>query len=103
MIGIAVSTDGGQTWAEADFLDPVRRFAWRRAMSCGSQENPPPTRRRRNWNAREIECKCVQAACLGPAPRIRCSDDSAEFGTGRVEPDVVLSPASRRDQSIEAR
>ena len=27
---IAVSTDGGQTWAEADFLDPVRRHAWRR-------------------------------------------------------------------------
>jgi DMSO/TMAO reductase YedYZ molybdopterin-dependent catalytic subunit len=28
--GIAVSTDGGQTWAEAEFLDPVRRHAWRR-------------------------------------------------------------------------
>jgi DMSO/TMAO reductase YedYZ molybdopterin-dependent catalytic subunit len=27
---IAVSTDGGQTWAEAEFLDPVRRHAWRR-------------------------------------------------------------------------
>jgi DMSO/TMAO reductase YedYZ molybdopterin-dependent catalytic subunit len=27
---IAVSTDGGQTWAEAHFLDPVRRYAWRR-------------------------------------------------------------------------
>jgi hypothetical protein len=27
---IAVSTDGGQTWAEAHFLDPVRRHAWRR-------------------------------------------------------------------------
>ena len=27
---IAVSTDGGQTWAEAEFLDPVRRYAWRR-------------------------------------------------------------------------
>jgi hypothetical protein len=25
-----VSTDGGQTWAEADFVDPVRRHAWRR-------------------------------------------------------------------------
>jgi hypothetical protein len=25
-----VSTDGGQTWAEAEFLDPVRRHAWRR-------------------------------------------------------------------------
>jgi len=28
--GIAVSTDGGQTWAEAKFLDPVQRHAWRR-------------------------------------------------------------------------
>jgi DMSO/TMAO reductase YedYZ molybdopterin-dependent catalytic subunit len=28
--GIAVSTDGGRTWAEAEFLDPVRRYAWRR-------------------------------------------------------------------------
>src|ERR1700680_1967151 len=27
---IAVSTDGGRTWAEAHFLDPVRRHAWRR-------------------------------------------------------------------------
>jgi DMSO/TMAO reductase YedYZ molybdopterin-dependent catalytic subunit len=27
---IAVSTDGGQTWTEAHFLDPVRRHAWRR-------------------------------------------------------------------------
>jgi DMSO/TMAO reductase YedYZ molybdopterin-dependent catalytic subunit len=27
---IAVSTDGGQTWAAAEFLDPVRRHAWRR-------------------------------------------------------------------------
>ena len=28
--GVAVSTDGGRTWAEAEFLDPVRRHAWRR-------------------------------------------------------------------------
>src|SRR5258707_12755005 len=28
--GIAVSTDGGQNWAEAEFLDPVQRYAWRR-------------------------------------------------------------------------
>jgi DMSO/TMAO reductase YedYZ molybdopterin-dependent catalytic subunit len=28
--GVAVSTDGGRTWAEAEFLDPVRRPAWRR-------------------------------------------------------------------------
>jgi hypothetical protein len=27
---IAVSTDGGQTWANAEFLDHVRRHAWRR-------------------------------------------------------------------------
>jgi DMSO/TMAO reductase YedYZ molybdopterin-dependent catalytic subunit len=27
---IAVSTDGGHTWAKARFLDPVRRHAWRR-------------------------------------------------------------------------
>src|SRR6266849_4687870 len=28
--GIAVSTDGGQNWAEAEFLDPAQRHAWRR-------------------------------------------------------------------------
>src|SRR3979490_639766 len=28
--GIALSTDSGQTWAEAEFLDPVQRYAWRR-------------------------------------------------------------------------
>jgi DMSO/TMAO reductase YedYZ molybdopterin-dependent catalytic subunit len=28
--GVAVSTDGGQTWANAEFLDPARRHAWRR-------------------------------------------------------------------------
>ena len=27
---VAVSPDGGQTWAEAEFLDPVQRHAWRR-------------------------------------------------------------------------
>jgi DMSO/TMAO reductase YedYZ molybdopterin-dependent catalytic subunit len=27
---IVVSTDGGRNWAEAHFLDPVRRHAWRR-------------------------------------------------------------------------
>jgi DMSO/TMAO reductase YedYZ molybdopterin-dependent catalytic subunit len=27
---IAVSADGGQTWANAEFLDPVRRHVWRR-------------------------------------------------------------------------
>jgi DMSO/TMAO reductase YedYZ molybdopterin-dependent catalytic subunit len=28
--GVAVSTDGGRTWAEAEFLDPARRHSWRR-------------------------------------------------------------------------
>jgi DMSO/TMAO reductase YedYZ molybdopterin-dependent catalytic subunit len=28
--GIAVSTDGGQTWAEAEFLDAAQPHAWRR-------------------------------------------------------------------------
>jgi DMSO/TMAO reductase YedYZ molybdopterin-dependent catalytic subunit len=27
---VMVSTDGGQTWAEAEFLDPIQRYAWRR-------------------------------------------------------------------------
>lgn len=27
---ITVSTDSGKTWAEAEFLDPVQRYAWRR-------------------------------------------------------------------------
>ncbi len=27
---IGVSTDGGQTWAQAQFLDPVQRHTWRR-------------------------------------------------------------------------
>jgi hypothetical protein len=27
---IAVSTDGGQTWAEGEFLDPALRHTWRR-------------------------------------------------------------------------
>jgi DMSO/TMAO reductase YedYZ molybdopterin-dependent catalytic subunit len=27
---IALSTDGGRTWNEAEFLDPVRRHVWRR-------------------------------------------------------------------------
>src|SRR6266404_1011017 len=27
---IAISTDGGRTWAEAEFLDPVQRHTWRR-------------------------------------------------------------------------
>jgi hypothetical protein len=27
---VAVSTDGGRTWSEAQWLDPARRYAWRR-------------------------------------------------------------------------
>ena len=27
---VSVSTDGGQTWAQAEFVDPVQRYAWRR-------------------------------------------------------------------------
>ncbi len=27
---VAVSTDGGRSWAKAEFLDPARRHAWRR-------------------------------------------------------------------------
>jgi Mo-co oxidoreductase dimerisation domain len=30
VIEVAVSTDGGQTWVAAEFLDPVQRHAWRR-------------------------------------------------------------------------
>jgi DMSO/TMAO reductase YedYZ molybdopterin-dependent catalytic subunit len=30
VIDIAVSTDGGHSWAAARFLDPIRRHAWRR-------------------------------------------------------------------------
>jgi DMSO/TMAO reductase YedYZ molybdopterin-dependent catalytic subunit len=28
--GIAVSTDGGKTWARGEFIDPPQRYAWRR-------------------------------------------------------------------------
>jgi hypothetical protein len=27
---VSVSTDGGQTWNQAEFVDPVQRYAWRR-------------------------------------------------------------------------
>jgi DMSO/TMAO reductase YedYZ molybdopterin-dependent catalytic subunit len=30
VVGVAVSTDGGRSWSEAQLLDPVRRHAWRR-------------------------------------------------------------------------
>jgi DMSO/TMAO reductase YedYZ molybdopterin-dependent catalytic subunit len=30
VVEIALSVDGGRNWAEAEFLDPVRRYGWRR-------------------------------------------------------------------------
>jgi hypothetical protein len=27
---VSVSTDSGQTWNQAEFVDPVQRYAWRR-------------------------------------------------------------------------
>jgi Mo-co oxidoreductase dimerisation domain len=30
---VSVSTDGGRTWAQAEFVDPVQRYAWRRWKS----------------------------------------------------------------------
>lgn len=39
--GIAVSTDGGRTWAEAHFIDPVRRHAWRRWQFDWVTSNQP--------------------------------------------------------------
>lgn len=27
---ISISTDGGQTWAQGEFIDPINRYAWRR-------------------------------------------------------------------------
>jgi DMSO/TMAO reductase YedYZ molybdopterin-dependent catalytic subunit len=30
VVGVAVSTDGGRTWSEAQLLDPAQRHAWRR-------------------------------------------------------------------------
>jgi DMSO/TMAO reductase YedYZ molybdopterin-dependent catalytic subunit len=29
-VEVSVSTDGGQTWGQAEFLDPIQRYAWRR-------------------------------------------------------------------------
>jgi DMSO/TMAO reductase YedYZ molybdopterin-dependent catalytic subunit len=33
VVEVTVSADGGATWAQAEFLDPARRHAWRR-WSC---------------------------------------------------------------------
>jgi Mo-co oxidoreductase dimerisation domain len=30
VIEISVSTDSGETWAQAQFVDPVQRYGWRR-------------------------------------------------------------------------
>lgn len=30
MTGVTVSTDGGRSWQDATFIDPVIRHAWRR-------------------------------------------------------------------------
>src|SRR5258707_11548607 len=38
---IAVSTDGGRTWTQAAFVDPVRRHAWRRWKLDGRTPQEP--------------------------------------------------------------
>lgn len=45
---ISVSSDGGQTWAKAEFLDPVQRYAWRRWRS-GSPFGPERRLSRSGW------------------------------------------------------
>ena len=57
---VAVSTDGGRTWAEAEFLDPARRHAWRRW--------------RFDWLTPKVGGRCTLLA--------RATD-----ATGRVQPD----------------
>jgi DMSO/TMAO reductase YedYZ molybdopterin-dependent catalytic subunit len=40
---VAVSTDGGETWAQAEFIDPARRHAWRRwKLDWLTPEKPGP-------------------------------------------------------------
>jgi DMSO/TMAO reductase YedYZ molybdopterin-dependent catalytic subunit len=40
---IAVSTDGGETWAPAEFIDPAQRHAWRRwKLAWTTPEQPGP-------------------------------------------------------------
>jgi DMSO/TMAO reductase YedYZ molybdopterin-dependent catalytic subunit len=38
---IAVSTDGGRSWAEAEFVDPAQRHAWRRWRFSWQVPNKP--------------------------------------------------------------
>jgi DMSO/TMAO reductase YedYZ molybdopterin-dependent catalytic subunit len=37
---VSVSTDGGQTWAQAEFVDPVQRHAWRRWFDWVTPKKP---------------------------------------------------------------
>ena len=40
---VAVSTDGGETWAQAEFIDPAQRHAWRRwKLDWLTPEKPGP-------------------------------------------------------------
>jgi DMSO/TMAO reductase YedYZ molybdopterin-dependent catalytic subunit len=40
---IVVSTDGGETWAQAEFIDPAQRHAWRRwKLDWLTPEKPGP-------------------------------------------------------------
>lgn len=57
---VAVSTDGGRTWAEAKLIDPPRRHAWRRW--------------RFDWRTPKMAGRCTLLA--------RATD-----ATGRVQPD----------------
>jgi DMSO/TMAO reductase YedYZ molybdopterin-dependent catalytic subunit len=38
---VSLSTDGGRTWVEAKFLDPVQRYAWRRWICDWLTPNQP--------------------------------------------------------------
>jgi DMSO/TMAO reductase YedYZ molybdopterin-dependent catalytic subunit len=42
---VSVSTDGGQTWGEAEFMDPVSQYAWRRW--------------RFDWVTPDKPCRCI--------------------------------------------
>ena len=38
---VTVTTDGGATWAEAEFLDPMQQYAWRRwQLRCITPRTP---------------------------------------------------------------
>jgi DMSO/TMAO reductase YedYZ molybdopterin-dependent catalytic subunit len=57
---VSVSTDGGRTWAKAEFLDPVSRYAWRRW--------------RFNWITPSKPCQCTLLS-------------RAKDASGQVQPD----------------